>query len=47
MKKYGNIYSKIYSIDNLRFAHQNAKEDKSYYKEVQIVDNNEEYYLNK
>lgn len=47
MKKYGNIYPKIYDIDNLRLAHQNVKEDKSYYKEVQMVDSNEEYYLNK
>lgn len=45
MKKYGNIYPKIYDMDNLRLAHRMAKKDKSYYNEVQMVDRNKDYYL--
>lgn len=45
MKRYGNIYEKIYGIDNLRLAYNKAKKDKSFYKEVQIVDDNLDYYL--
>ena len=32
-------------MDNLRLAHKNARKDKLYYKEVQMVDSDEEYYL--
>lgn len=32
-------------MDNLRLAHRKAKKDKSYYNEVKMVDNNEDYYL--
>ena len=46
MKRYGNIYKKIYSMDNLKFAHKNARKDKLFYKEVQMVDKDKEYYLN-
>lgn len=45
MKRYNNIYQKICSIDNLREAHQNARKGKTNYKEVQMVDSNEDYYL--
>lgn len=45
MKRYGNLYSKIYDMDNLKLAHKNARKDKLYYKEVKMVDSNEEYYL--
>lgn len=45
MKRYGNIYAKIYDMDNLKLAHENAKKDKLYYKEVKMVDSNPEYYL--
>ena len=45
VKRYGDIYPKIYDIDNLRLAHRMAREDKSFYKEVQVVDDNEDYYL--
>lgn len=31
MKRYGNIYDKIYDIDNLREAHRNARKDKLFY----------------
>jgi RNA-directed DNA polymerase len=45
MKRYGNIYDKIYDMENLKLAHKNAKKDKLYYKEVKMVDADEEYYL--
>ena len=38
MKRYGNIYAKIYDMDNLRLAHENARKDKLYYKEVKMVE---------
>ena len=45
MKRYGNLYKKIYDIDNLILAHQNARKDKLFYKEVKMVDGDPEYYL--
>ena len=45
MKRYNNIYEKIYDLDNLRKAHKNARKDKSFYKDVRMVDKNEDYYL--
>lgn len=45
MKRYGNLYKKIYDLDNLRLAHKNAKKGKGWYKEVKMVDTDEEYYL--
>ena len=45
MKRYGNIYSNIYKMENLRLAHKRAKKDKSYYAEVKMIDSNEDYYL--
>lgn len=45
LKRYGNIYEKIYDMDNLRLAHRRARKDKSFYREVKMVDSNEEYYL--
>ena len=46
MKRYGNIYEKICDKDNLRLAHQKARKDKAFYKDVQMVDNDLEYYIN-
>lgn len=45
LKRYGNIFSKICDMENLIFAHKCAKEDKLFYKEVIMVDENPEYYL--
>ena len=45
MKRYNNIYEKIYDLDNLKEAHKNARKDKSFYKDVRMVDKNEDYYL--
>lgn len=47
MKRYGNIFAKIYDMENLKLAHQNARKDKLFYKEVKMVDSNPEYYLKK
>lgn len=46
MKRYGNLYEQIYSMDNLKKAHQNAKKGKGWYKEIQNVDEHIEDYLN-
>lgn len=45
MKRYGNIYEQIFTMENLKLAHKNARKDKSFYKEVKMVDNNPEFYL--
>lgn len=45
MNRHGNIYEKICEIDNLREAHRNARKDKLFYKEVQMVDSNPDFYL--
>lgn len=46
MKRYTNLWAKICDYDNLVFAHQCAQQDKKYYKEVQMVNENPELYLN-
>lgn len=45
MKRYGNLYPKIYDINNIRLAHQNAKKGKSHYNEVKMVEANPEKYF--
>lgn len=45
MKRYGNIYSKIYSYENLELAHKNARKNKTFYNEVKDIDKNTEEYL--
>lgn len=35
----------MYDYENLRSAHQKAKRDKSFYREVKMVDANEDYFL--
>ena len=45
MKRVGNLYSKIYDLENLKLAHQNAKKKKGWYKEVLEIDKNPEPYL--
>lgn len=47
MKRYGNLYPKIYDMENLKLAHKNARKGKGWYKEVKLVNANEEYYLKK
>ena len=45
MKRYGNLYTQICSLDNLREAHKNAKKGKGWYEEVKMVDSAPEFYL--
>lgn len=45
MKTLKNVYSKIYDIDNLRLAHRNASKDKVFYKEVRMVNKDENHFL--
>lgn len=40
MKRIKDLYEKIYSIENLKQAHRNARKDKAFYKEVRDVDKN-------
>lgn len=45
MKRKGNIYEKMWTMENLIEAHRCARKDKRLYKEVQMVDKDTEYYL--
>lgn len=45
MKRYGQIYDEICSLDNLRLAHKMARKDKLFYKEVKQVDSDPDTYL--
>lgn len=45
MKRIGNLYEKIYDIENLRKAHKNAKKGKGWYKEVKMIDEDLDKYL--
>ena len=45
MKRYGQIYDEICSLDNLRLAHKMARKDKLFYKEVKTVDSDPDKYL--
>lgn len=44
MKRYGYLYHKVYDFDNIEEAHKNSRKGKSYYHEVQKVDENPQYY---
>lgn len=45
MKRYGNLYEKICSMENLELAFKNAKKGKGWYKEVQQIEKRPHYYL--
>ena len=45
MKRYGNLYEQICSMDNLIVAHHNASTGKGWYQEVKTVNNNPQEYL--
>lgn len=45
MKRYGNIYDKICSMENLELAYKNAKKGKGWYREVREIEANPQYYL--
>ena len=40
MIRFGNLFDKIYDIENLKLAHENARKKKTHYKEVKKVDDN-------
>jgi len=45
VKRYGNIYDKICSMENLELAYKNAKKGKGWYREVREIEANPQYYL--
>lgn len=45
MKRFGNLYEKIFDLDNIRTAHLNARKGKSYYHEVKMIDSNPDKYF--
>ena len=45
MKRYGNLYDQITTMENLQLAHRNARRGKAFYAEVQKVNANPEFYL--
>ena len=45
MKRLGNLYEKVYDMDNLRLAHEKARLGKGWYKEVKMVNENPDHYL--
>jgi len=45
IKRYGNLYHKIYDINNLRTAHKMARKGKTWYREIKMVDAEPEKYL--
>jgi RNA-directed DNA polymerase len=44
MKRHGDLWSKIVDLDNIKFAHSQARRGKSFYTEVQMVDGDVEKY---
>jgi hypothetical protein len=38
MKRYGNLWDSITHLDNIKFAHQQARKGKAFYSEVKMVD---------
>lgn len=45
MKRFGGLFPHIVSHDNLLLAHTNAKKGKSHYREVVMVEQNPDYYI--
>lgn len=45
MKRHGNLYGKICSMENLELAFQNAKKGKGWYREVREIEKNPKFYL--
>lgn len=45
MKRVGNLYAEICSMDNLKLAHKQARKGKGFYKEVKMVNEDPMYYL--
>lgn len=47
MKRFGYLYEKIWAMENIQLAHLNAQRGKKHYKEVRMVNANQEFYLEK
>ncbi len=47
MKREGNLFSELVSMENLCLAHKNARKGKRHYKDIQIIDSNPVFYLSK
>lgn len=45
MKRKGNLWQTVCSMDNLMEAHKSARKGKTFYREVKMVDNDPEKYL--
>jgi hypothetical protein len=45
LKRYGNLYHKIYDVENLKLAHINARKGKLKYTDVKMVDSDVDKYL--
>lgn len=45
MKRFGNLFNKMCSIENIREAHHNARKGKCHYVEVKMVDSHPDKYL--
>lgn len=45
MKRFGNLFNKIYDLENIRAAHRNARKGKTHYREVKMVDADPEKYF--
>ncbi|NCU30395.1 reverse transcriptase [Candidatus Saccharibacteria bacterium] len=45
MRRYGNLFQQIRSIENLEAAHKSARKGKTHYKEVKMVDKDPQRYL--
>jgi len=45
MKRYSNLYEKVYNIDNIFKAYNNAKKGKKHYHEVKMIEKDEDRYL--
>ncbi|WP_071131377.1 RNA-directed DNA polymerase [Enterococcus timonensis] len=46
MKRIGNLYEKIYDMDNLKLAHIHARKGKGWYEEVKAMNKDPDKYLN-
>lgn len=44
MKRHGNLFEKIVSLDNIKLAHKQARRGKSFYSEVKMVDSDIDHY---
>lgn len=44
MKRYGNLWSKITDLDNIKLAHKQARRGKAFYSEVKMIDADVDLY---